>query len=90
VEFTICASPESERHYSNSQLLTSIDLCQIWQNKLISASLQAHQAAWFVTKRSITSTDHHDQFELLKIQMLEDSCVDTHKGSCPSAVLLYW
>ena len=31
-----------------------------------SANLQAHQAAWFVMKRSITSIDRHDQFELLK------------------------
>ena len=31
-----------------------------------SGSLQAHQAAWFVMKRSITSVDRHDQFESLK------------------------
>ena len=44
-----------------------------------SAGLQAHEAAWFVTNRSITSIDRHDQFELLKdLQMLKDSCVDTH------------
>jgi len=43
-----------------------------------SASLQEHQANWFVTKRSITSIDRHNQFELLKdLHMLEDSCVDT-------------
>jgi len=33
---------------------------------MFSASLQAQQAAWFITKRSITSIDRHDQFELLK------------------------
>jgi len=33
---------------------------------VFAASLQAHQAAWFVTKRSIASIDRHDQFELLK------------------------
>ena len=42
------------------------DLCRSWQKYRFSASLQAHQAAWFITKRNITSIDRHDQFKLLK------------------------
>jgi len=62
VEFTNRASAE----YNDYSKVTVEDLCRSWQNISASASLQAHQATWFVTKRNITSIDRHDQFELMK------------------------
>jgi len=53
------------------------DLYRICQNYHVSDRLQAHQAAWIVTKRSIASDDHHYQFNSQRIiQLLKNICVE--------------
>jgi len=55
-----------------------------------SASLQAHQTAWFVTKKSTTSTDHHNQSELLKSYSDVGRQLCQHVGPYSSTIPLCW
>jgi len=53
----------------------------IYQNYRVSDSLDAHQAAWIVTKRNTVSISHHDQFNSSKnCPVVERHCVHTKKS----------
>jgi len=54
------------------------------------ASLQAHQTAWFVTKKSTTSIEGHDQFELLKSYSDVGRQLCRHVGPYSSTIPLCW